>query len=261
MITKTGLSPSGHQAAASVTLEVCVGGANDATAAVTAGADRLELCVALEIGGLTPSPGLMQAAAWLPCPVIALIRPRAGDFTYSAAEIEVMRGDIAAARSAGLAGVAIGALTGEGRLDLQAMAPLRDAASGMELVLHRAFDLAADPFAALDEAIAFGFDRILTSGQAATAAEGAALIGRLVAAAGERITILPGAGLSAETAPALLAATGAREVHASCSAPAAAATGPLAAFGFAPAGGIRTTDPDRIRALRAAIDIKRKTEA
>jgi copper homeostasis protein len=229
---------------ARVLIEVCVDSAEGLAEAVAGGADRIELCAALDPGGLTPSAGAMQAAARCPVPVLAMIRPRSGDFVLSEAEVAIMLADIAAARSAGLAGVVLGASLPDGRLDGAILGRLTKAASGLDLTLHRAFDLVPDLGTAIDLAVALGFRRILTSGQAATAAEGRAGLERCFALAGGRIAIMPGSGVSAETVPALqgLPLT---DLHGSCSVP-----GRAASLGF---GAARRTSAARVRALRAAV--------
>jgi copper homeostasis protein len=145
-------------------LEICVADAASLEAAIEGGADRIELCSALELGGLTPSPGLMRLAAQAPIPVYAMIRPRAGDFVFSAREGEIMLADIEAVGGAGLAGVVLGASLPDGRLDEALLSRLHGHARGLGTTLHRAFDLVPDRPAALEAAIALGFERILTSG-------------------------------------------------------------------------------------------------
>jgi copper homeostasis protein CutC len=198
-------------------LEVCVEDTRGIAAAVAGGADRIELCAALDVGGLTPPPSLIRAAASAPIPVHLLVRPRAGDFVYDAVERGLVEDDIRAAADAGLAGVVIGASTRDGRLDLDGLARWVEVARAraLSITLHRAFDLTPDPLAALEQAVALGFDRILTSGGAPRAVDAIDTLTSLVAAAGDRITLLVGSGVSPATLPALLA-TGAREVHASC---------------------------------------------
>lgn len=230
-----------------VLLEVCVDDAAGLAAAVAGGTDRVELCAALALGGLTPPAGLMALAARAPVPVLAMIRPRAGDFCWSPDEMAAMRAEIEAVRAAGLAGVVLGASLPDGRLDVAALKGLVRHAGGLDLTLHRCFDLVPDPFRALEEAIDLGFRRILTSGLARTAPEGAALLARLVGAARGRISIMPGAGIGPETVAAL-AGVGYSEIHASCSV-AVEQDGPLVTLGFAPAMA-RRTDAARIRALR-----------
>ena len=234
-----------------IILEVCIDSVDGLAAAVQGGAGRIELCSALEVGGLTPSLGLMRAAAGCGVPVFAMIRPRAGDFCFSPAEVAVMRADIAAARAAGLAGVVLGASLADGRLHEGTLWSLISEAGGMGLTLHRAFDLTPDKAAALETALALGFHRILTSGGAATAAEGVPMLATLMQQAGARITIMPGAGISAQTLPAL-ASLPLREVHASCSIPVTEAA-QIATLGFGPALA-RRTSADRVRALRLALD-------
>jgi copper homeostasis protein len=173
-----------------------------------------------------------------------MIRPRAGDFVYSAAEIDVMRRDIDAARAAGLPGVVFGASHPSGALDEAVLSLLAEHAQGLGRTLHRAFDLVPDFDQGLETAIGLGFERILTSGGARSAPAGVARIAALVAGAGDRISIMAGAGVTAETVGALVRIAGLREVHGSCSRAAAApALGdPAAALGFVEPGE-RQTDP------------------
>lgn len=233
-------------------LEVCVDDIAGLDAAQQGGADRIELCSSLGCGGLTPSAGLMAEAARHSLPVIALIRPRSGGFVYSEAEARVMLHDIARAAELGLAGVAIGALTPARQLDLPLLERLiRAAADGqLQLTLHRAFDLVRDPGAALEAAIALGFQRVLTSGGAPTATAGTAQLAALVRQSQGRIRILAGSGIRPGNVTALLAATGVHEVHASCRAPAhEAQADELLAFGFSEASELKTS-ADEVRALR-----------
>jgi copper homeostasis protein CutC len=215
-------------------LEVCVEDTHGLAAAVEGGADRIELCAALDVGGLTPPPSLIRAAAAVPIPVHLLVRPRAGDFVYDAVERALVEDDIRAAADAGLAGVVIGANARDGTLDTDCLAGWAEVARGraLSLTLHRAFDLTPDPLAALEQAVALGFDRILTSGGAPRAVDAIDTLTSLVATAGARITVLVGSGVSPTTVRALLA-TGAREVHASCRvARAATSDATLRRFGF-----------------------------
>lgn len=231
-------------------LEVAVDDAVGLAAAVAGGAGRVELCSALEVGGLTPSAGLMRLAARAGVPVLAMIRPRSGGFCYTADELAVMATDIAAARQTGLAGVVLGALTPDLRLDLPAMQGLMLRAAGLDVTLHRAFDMVADWRAAVDQAVDLGITRILTSGGAASAPAGAARLAEIFTYAAGRITILPGAGISADTVAALRHLP-LSEVHASCSGPIPPDPAALA-FGFASATAKRT-DPARVAALKAAL--------
>lgn len=242
-----------------VRLEVCVDTIAGAEVAAAAGADRIELCSALEVGGLTPSLGLMKAAADLPVPSYAMIRPRAGDFTYSSIEADIMQRDIAAAKDMGLAGVVFGALTPEGALDKALMKPLFE--TGLKATLHRAFDAAADPFVALEDAIELGFERILTAGQTSSAAVGAALIADLVKAAQGRISIMAGSGVSPKNVNEIMAATGVEEVHASCAAPVEAVSHRAVDLGFEPPEGRRETQAALIEDMLRVLSCVEETAA
>lgn len=232
-------------------LEVCIDDLAGLEAAIEGGADRIELCSALALGGLTPSLGLMEVAATFDIPSNAMIRPRAGDFVYSEEEIDVMLADIAAARNAGLAGVVLGASLSDGRLDRFVLEALAKAAAGLDLTLHRAFDLVPDITEAVEIAVKLGFSRILTSGGARTAFEGRQGLAQAIAAARGRISIMPGSGVSDENAAEFLA-LGVTEIHASCSAPADAVGGKLLDFGFQSTDA-RRTDNDKVRALKHRI--------
>lgn len=235
---------------AEVVLEVCVDSLAGLASAVAGGADRIELCAALGLGGLTPSAGMMARAARAGVPVHALIRARGGDFVFGTDEVEAMCADIGAARAAGLAGVVIGAAQADGALDTGALARMVKAAAGMAVVLNRVFDLVPDRAAALEVAVGLGIGRILTSGGAATAADGEGELRRLIRLAAGRIIILPAGGITATNARPLITA-GARELHASCSR--SAAPDPrLQAFGFAGEGD-RQTDAALVRALKSAM--------
>ena len=204
------------------TLEVCVDSVASALAAKRGGADRLELCADLIIGGTTPSLALVrQVKAETGLPVRALLRPRFGDFCYDRYELTQMAETAAALVQAGADGIVTGVLTPKGELDVDALRPIYAAAraaakaAGRSVVctLHRAFDVCCDPFAALEAAKQLGLTTILTSGQAASAPQGAALLRQLVEAAGQEVEILVGAGVSAANISALAAQTGARAFH------------------------------------------------
>ena len=203
-------------------LEVCVDSTASALAAKRGGADRLELCADLIVGGTTPSlPLLRQIKAETGLPVRALLRPRFGDFCYDHWELAQMEQSAAELVEAGADGIVTGVLTPEGELDVDALRPIYAAARRaaekagrpVDCTLHRAIDVCRDPFAALEAAKALGLATILTSGQAASAPEGAELLRQLVARAGDSIEILAGAGVSARNIPALAAQTGARAFH------------------------------------------------
>ena len=232
-------------------IEICVDDADGMAAAIAGGADRVELCSVLELGGLTPMPGLMTLAGRCPVPVRAMIRPRAGDFVFGPADIEAMLGDIAAARAAGLAGVVLGASLPDGRLDIETLERLVDAAGEMDKTLHRAFDLVPDIAEAVEQAVALGLDTILTSGRAATALEGIADLDLAHRLADGRLTIMAGAGVNADTAPQILRHVPLGALHGSCSDPARPDSVVAQKRGFvSPAR--RRTSRDKVAALRAA---------
>ena len=177
-----------------VALEACVDSVSSIKAAVEASADRIELCSALEVGGLTPTGSLMRYALRAGIPAHAMIRPRAGDFDYTYDEIDLMIDDIQECRRLGLAGIVIGAGQG-GALDETAMARLVTASGSLATTLHRAFDTLTDPHRAIDMAADLGIARILTSGGARSADLGAAQIGEFVDYAGDRVSIMAGGGV------------------------------------------------------------------
>ena len=194
-------------------IEVCVDSMESAREAVRGGADRLELCANLLIGGTTPSPALIREAAKLGVPVNVLIRPRFGDFLFTQDEKQEQLEQIAQLRALGASGAVVGALCADGTLDAEFLSACRAAAKGLTLTLHRAFDVCRDAQEALEQAAALGFDTILTSGQCATAVEGAALLKHLVLQAQGRLTVMPGSGVNAGNIAQLRARTGARAFH------------------------------------------------
>ncbi|MGI5232933.1 copper homeostasis protein CutC [Actinoallomurus iriomotensis] len=196
--------------------EICLESADDVAAAAEAGADRVELCAALFEGGITPSQGMIEqavAAAAGRLRVHVIIRPRGGDFIYGPAEVEVMLRDIAAAKAAGVDGVVIGALTEDAEIDTELCARLVAAARPLSVTFHRAFDVTRDPEKAFEDVVALGVDRLLTSGAAPSALEGADLIARLVEKAADRIIVMPAGGINERTAARVAEQTGARELH------------------------------------------------
>ena len=178
-------------------LEVCVDSLESALAAQSGGADRLELCANLLIGGTSPSPALIEEVlAAVTIPVNVLLRPRFGDFCFTDAEKRILIREVETCRDLGVHGVVLGALLPDGRLDRDHLAQcIKAGGPNLSHTLHRAFDLCRDPFEGLEDAVALGFDTILTSGQQAKAIEGAALLGRLVEKAAGRIQILAGSGV------------------------------------------------------------------
>lgn len=197
-------------------LEICAGSVESAIAARDGGAHRIELCAALEIGGVTPSAGVITEARKVEGMTLnVIIRPRGGDFLYSEHEIACMEQDIRKCAELGVDGVVIGALTTEGDIDTATCKRLIAAADGMSITFHRAFDMCRNPKEALEQLISLGCHRVLTSGQAATAEAGIPLLKELVEQAAGRIIIMPGCGVNSSNAAAILQSTGACEIHAS----------------------------------------------
>ncbi len=200
--------------------EICIDSVDGAMAAQQGGAQRVELCDNLVEGGTSPSIGTIRLArANITIGLNVIIRPRGGDFCYTPLEFEVMRQDILAAREAGADGVVIGLLLPDGRVDAARTRALVELARPLSVTFHRAIDLCRDPAEALEELAAIGVDRILTSGCRPTALEGAEVIADLVRRSAGRVAIMAGGGVTAETLPPLLAATGVSEVHFSARAP------------------------------------------
>lgn len=201
-------------------IEACVDSLESARAAEAAGADRLELC-GPGAGGVTPSASLLALVlAHARVPVHVMVRPREGDFEYTEGECDVMRRGVELAKGAGAAGVVFGILRTDHSLDATRMAELIVLARPMRVACHRAFDATPDADAALDALLALGVDLVLTSGHAATAIEGAVTLARHVERAGDRLTILAGGSVRAANAPALVARSRVREVHARATDPA-----------------------------------------
>lgn len=195
-------------------IEGCVDSLVSATAAWKGGADRLELCANLAIGGTTPSRTLFQQVRdACPIPVNVLIRPRFGDFLYDGHELLEMAEEIKAFQDLGANGAVIGVLTSEGELDSGAMSRLMDRAGDMEFTLHRAFDMTRDPLKTLETAVALGCRTILTSGQAQDALTGADTLAELLRAAGGRIDIMAGSGVRKDNIRAIYEKTGIRVFH------------------------------------------------
>jgi copper homeostasis protein len=239
-----------------ITLEVCVDSVDGLAAAVDGGADRIELCGALETGGLTPTADLLRAASLSPVPVVAMIRPRGGDFCFDDAETRLMLDEIDAVAAAGLQGVVLGASLPDGQLDARTLALLAGHAMdrGLRCTLHRAVDLCPDLAQATRLAVDLGFDRILTSGGARSAPEGIAGLERCFDAAAGRIAIMPGAGIHADNVDTLRARLPLTDVHASCSEALPAPAPAVAAFGF-DAGGRRRTSSVLVARLKAQLAV------
>ena len=185
-----------------------------ALAAERAGADRIELCVNLDDGGTTPSTGLTAAVIdGTQLPIFVLIRPRAGDFVYADDEIDLMTRDVATAGLIGAAGIVTGALTSDRSVDVEQTRALVKAAAGLPVTFHRAFDSTINKPDALEQLIDLGVTRVLTSGGAPTALEGAEVIAALVTQARDRITVVAGGGIREHNVSDVIARAGVREVH------------------------------------------------
>lgn len=193
-------------------LELSVDTLAGALTANRIGADRIELCTDASDGGLTPSHGTIVQAVRHCSNVQVLIRPRCGDFTYTTTEIDAMIADAAHAVELGAAGIVSGVLTADGRVDKAATKEL--IAVSNEFTFHRAIDVCADPLAALEVLRELGVRRVLTSGAARTAVEGAHLIDELVLRAGSDVTVMAGGGVRPDNVQALIRATGVHDVHA-----------------------------------------------
>ena len=232
------------------TLEVCVDTAAGLRTCAEEGVDRVELCSALSVGGLTPTFSMMKLAASLPVQAHAMIRPRDGGFAYSSDECALMCADIATARQVGLAGVVVGITGASGELDIDGLRRFVDAAGPLEVTLHRVVDILPDPPSAVDIAVTCGVTRILTSGGEPTALAGVRVIAKMQARAADRITIMAGSGVTPENVRQI-ADTGVRDFHTSCRT-CQPNPEPVVAMGFG-ATSQAETSAARIRDMKAAI--------
>ena len=208
-----------------VRVEVCITSVDEAMAAMNAGADSVEVCTWLAAGGLTPGPGLVslvrERSKGTGTRSRLLVRPSPGGFRYTTDERQIiLRDALLLAVADDTAGIVTGALRADGQADAELMDLVRATLNGRELTFHRAIDHAADMPAALEQCIGFGAARVLTSGGATRALDGAAMLKRLVEGAGERITIAAGAGINPGNVVELVERTGVREVHFSAQRPA-----------------------------------------
>ncbi|XP_034041626.1 copper homeostasis protein cutC homolog [Thalassophryne amazonica] len=244
--------------AESFLMEVCVDSVESAVNAERGGARRLELCSSLLEGGLTPSVGLLLIVKQsVKIPVYVMIRPRGGDFLYSNQEVEVMRKDIELMKIHGADGIVLGALTEDGRVDSELCLELLAAARPLPVTFHRAFDMVHDPVIALESLISLGFQRILTSGCDSSALEGLPVIKRLVDQAKDRITVMPGGGITERNLQRILEGSGAQEFHCSARSSRDSAMkfrNPCVMMGAtfsAPEYGLKVADLSKIRNLNA----------
>ncbi len=194
--------------------EVCVDSIESALAAERGGADRVELCSDLIEGGLTPSCGVLKVARErLRIGIMAMVRPRGGDFCYSDAEFDAMVHDVRMAKQVGASGVVFGLLTPDGEVDVDRTGRLITEARPLAVTFHRAFDMTRDAFAALETLVTLGVDRVLTSGLEPSVLEGLPLVAELVARARGRIIVMPGGGVTDRNIARILAALPATELH------------------------------------------------
>ncbi|MDR3387906.1 MAG: copper homeostasis protein CutC [Rudaea sp.] len=235
-------------------LEIAANSVASALAAQDGGADRIELCSALELGGLTPSRAqIVMARDRLRIPVYVLIRPRAGDFLYTDLECETMLRDIETSKAIGCDGVVIGVLDADGCIDQVRCRVLIAAAGKLGITFHRAFDLTRDPRQALEDAVALGCERILTSGAQTNAVAGADQISALITQAAGRIAVMPGAGIDEHNIAALRRATRACEFHASAKRILHSTMRHAAFAGSGMDAGELRSDVEHVRALVAAL--------
>lgn len=196
------------------TLEICVDNIESAIEAQNAGADRVELCNNLYEGGTTPGYGtIISTRNNLSIGVNVIIRPRGGDFLYTDPEYDIMRRDIDICGESGVDGIELGILRSGGAIDLERTAKLIEYANPMSVTFHRAFDMCSDPVQGLEDVIASGATRLLTSGQKNKAQEGAELISQLISQAEDRIIIMPGGGINESNIALIARLTGAAEFH------------------------------------------------
>src|ERR1022692_2300414 len=197
-----------------ILIEVCVDSVASAIAAEKGGARRVELCSNLLEGGVTPSAGLIELVrARTSIGLQVMIRPRGGDFCYTPEEFETMRCDIIAARKLGVDGVVVGILNADGSVDIKRTRQLVELARPLNVTFHRAFDMSADLFCALEDISSTGADRLLTSGGEKTVGQAVHVITRLVKAARGRITIMACGGINDQNAADIIERTGVREIH------------------------------------------------
>jgi copper homeostasis protein len=200
--------------AARTLVEACVDSVESALAAERGGAGRVELCGDLPEGGTTPSGATIAICrARLGIPVHVLVRPRAGDFHYTELELEVMRRDIQLAKEFGAQGIVVGALRRNATVDVDRMEMLIEVARPLSVTFHRAFDLCRDPERGLEDLLGIGVNRVLTSGQAATALEGSAVIARMVRQAGNDLVVVAAGGINGQNVGRLVTQTRVKEVH------------------------------------------------
>jgi copper homeostasis protein len=249
-------------------VEIVVYNFESAMKAQEGGADRIELCDNPGQGGTTPSAGMIELVRQnVSIDLFVMIRPRGGDFCYSNYEFHLMKRDLSQCQRSSVDGVVLGILNPDGTLDRKRCQELIQRARPLKVTCHRAFDMTRDPFEALEDCIAAGFDRILTSGLQTQAINGVNLIGQLVRKAGGRIAIMAGSGVNEETVEKIVSDSGVREIHFSATGyrdsvmqhknPALGGMGAQQGDEYR----VRTVDPQRIKTTRAIaqrIELKQK---
>jgi copper homeostasis protein len=197
-----------------ILLEICCGSLDDALEAERGGADRVELCSALFLGGLTPSLGtVVEAKAQLKIPIMVMVRPREAGFCYTEPELAIMERDTVLAVEHGADGIVFGLLNQDGTVDEEHSKKIRRLIGDRQAVFHRAFDVTPDHFKALDQLVQLGITLVLTSGQQDSVSEGAPLLKRLIDYAGDRIEILPGGGIQLYNLQQVVESTNCQQVH------------------------------------------------
>lgn len=229
-------------------LEVCIASVDDAIAAEEGGAGRLELNIGLELGGLTPSIGLLRATVQATTlPVLPMLRPRPGGFHYSETEKEIMIQDGKQFLAEGAAGLVFGALNKDNQIDASFTRKMVQLCGKKESVYHRAIDAATDPVIEAKKLVDLGITRILTSGGAKTALEGAEVLKQLQDQIGHRIEILPASGIRSSNVQDLVTKTGVNQVHGSCGRTYQNPSGPVAP------PDCRMTDVEEVRQMKTAL--------
>ncbi len=242
-------------------IEICIDSVESAIAAQAGGADRVELCADLFSGGTTPSAGMIALVRRsIQIGLMVMIRPRGGDFCYSDAEFEIMKHDIGVAKELGADGVVLGILREDGTIDIDRSRELVELARPMSVTFHRAFDMAVEPFQSLEDVIATGAERLLTSGQEQSAYEGLDLISELIAKADGRIIVFPGGGITERNLAKIVSRSGAQECHSSARV-AVPSRMTYRRSGVTMGGALRTpefglsvADAGRVRALRHILE-------
>lgn len=242
-------------------LEICIDSLASARAAAAGGADRVELCANLPEGGTTPSAGMIRAVrAAFSGGLMVIIRPRGYDFLFEEGEVDAMLEDIRVAREAGADGVVIGCLTADGQVDVDRCRRLVEAAAGLDVTFHRAFDMSRDLGEALEAIVSLGIRRILSSGGRPDVPAGVPVLAGLVKQAAGRVSIMPGGGVTEDNAAEVVRATGVRELHLSARHPVRGGMthfNPgcyMGSFSKADEYGWRETSAEKVRLAKAALN-------